>query len=229
MTIQSVKEKDIDFKKAFLGAAALLAANVAIAQAQPNWVPPGNDQRGYYSEFDRNGYYDREGRYQRMSQGRRGGGRFNGPPPPPPGQAYYEQGRYEENCRRGSNTAAGTIFGALAGGLIGGAASNGNGGAVAGGAILGGLLGNTISRNNIDCADQPVAFNVYAQGLNGDLNRRYDWRGRQGYGYFTPTREFRRGGVVCRDYSEVVYRNGREERRTGTACRETSGNWRFDQ
>jgi len=34
---------------------------------------------------------------------------------------------------------------------------------------------------------------------------------------------------VCRDYTEVLYRGGREERRTGTACRETSGNWRFDR
>ena len=216
-----------------LGAAALMSTTIAMAQAQPNWVPPGNDGRGYYSEFDRNGYYDRDGRYQRIQGGRgRGMGRgFDAPPPPPPpGYSYYQQGRYEENCRRsgGGNAAAGTIFGALAGGLIGGAASNGNGGAVAGGAILGGLLGNTIARNNIDCEDQPVAFNVYAQGLNGDLNRRYDWRGRNGYGYFTPVRDFRRGNVQCREFTEVVFRNGREERRTGTACRETSGNWRFD-
>ena len=52
---------------------------------------------------------------------------------------YYEQGRYEADCHRG-NTTAGTIFGALAGGLIGGAASHGNGGAVVGGVVLGGCL-----------------------------------------------------------------------------------------
>src|SRR5690606_17618240 len=105
---------------ALLGAAVLMAGAIGIAQAQPNWVPPGNDQRGYYSEFDRNGYYDRDGRYQRITQGRGPGRRGAQPPPPPPGYSYYEQGRYEENCRRGTNTAAGTIFGALAGGLIGG-------------------------------------------------------------------------------------------------------------
>ncbi len=233
MTIHiAYREIKMKFKQALMGAAALLSATIGMAQAQPNWVPPGNDGRGYYSEFDRNGYYDRDGRYQRIQ---RGGGRFNDrddrygppPPPPPPAASYYEQGRYEQTCRSG-NQAAGTIFGALAGGLIGGAATRGNGGAVVGGAILGGLLGNTISRN-IDCDDQPVAFRVYADGLNGDLNRRYDWRGRAGnYGYFTPTREFRRGGVVCRDFNEVTYRNGRQYTNTGTACRETSGNWRFD-
>ena len=64
---------------ALLGAAALMSASIGIAQAQPDWVPPGNDGRGYYSEFDRNGYYDRDGRYQRIQGGRpgRGFGRGN--------------------------------------------------------------------------------------------------------------------------------------------------------
>ncbi len=69
---------------------------------------------------------------------------------------------------------------------------------------------------------------VYAEGLNGDVGRRYDWRGSNSYGYFTPMREFRRGGTVCRDWSETTYRGGRSFTRSGTACRETSGNWRFD-
>ncbi len=209
-------------RDALLGAAALLTAAMAVAQAQPAWVPPGNDPRGYYSDTDHNGYYDSNGRYTRIQDRRND--RY-GPPPPPAG-AYYQQGRYENDCRRG-NQAAGTIFGALAGGLIGGAATRGNGGAVVGGAILGGLLGNTISRD-IDCDDQGTAFAQFSVGLNGDLGRRYDWRGRNGYGYFTPTREFRRGGMVCRDFTETTYRGGREYTRTGTACRETGGNWRFD-
>jgi surface antigen len=208
-------------KSIMLGAAGLLMAGMAMAQAQPRWAPPGNDPRGYYSDYDHNGYYDRNGRYNRIRDEDP-----RPPPPPPPGGGYYEQGRYEQNCRSG-NQAAGTIFGALAGGLIGSAASRGNGGAVVGGAILGGLLGNTISRD-IDCDDQPVAFRVYADGLNGDIGRRYDWRGRNGYGYFTPTREFRRGGLVCREFSETTYRGGRSYTRTGSACRETGGHWRFD-
>src|SRR6185295_11990444 len=171
------------FRNALLGAAALLSATIGAVQAQPNWVPPGNDSRGYYSEFDRNGYYDRDGHYQRIRGDR--GGPYNQYGPPPGPSAYYQSGRYEQNCR------------------------SGNAAAVIGGAVLGGLLGNTIARD-IDCDDQPVAFNVYAQGLNGDLNRRYDWRGRNGYGYFTPVREYRRGGVVCRDFTETTYRNGRE-------------------
>ncbi len=215
-------------KKILLAATAMLSLSATLATAQPPWVPQGNDPDGYYSRSDQNGYYDRDGRNRHIRNRDRDG--FNNgppPPPPPPPAAYYEQGRYEENCRRG-NAAAGTIFGALAGGLIGGGVSHGNGGAVVGGAVLGGLLGNTISRD-IDCDDQPMAFRVYANGLNGDIGRRYEWRNRENYGYFTPTREFRRGDRVCREFTETSWRRGQNFTRTGVACREVgNGNWRFD-
>lgn len=202
------------------GAALLAMSSFASAQPMP---PPGNDPYGYYSQYDREGYYDRQGHYRHIRRPDEG----YGPPPPPPPPAYYEQGRYEQDCRRG-NTAAGTIFGALAGGLIGGAASHGNGGAVVGGAVLGGLLGNVVSQD-IDCNDQPEAFRVYATGLNGDVGRRYEWHHDRAYGYFTPVREYRRGGVICRDFTETSYRpDGRSFTRSGTACRQTDGNWRFD-
>jgi surface antigen len=216
-------------KRILMTAAAVLAIGTMAAKAQP--APPGGDPYGYYSQYDQNGYYDRDGRYRRI----RGRDRDfdNGPPPPPaygpppPSGAYYQQGRYEADCHRG-NAAAGTIFGALAGGLIGGAASHGNGGAVVGGAILGGLLGNTVSRD-IDCDAQPEAFRVYADGLNGNLGQRRDWRHGDSYGYFTPTREFRRGGVVCREFTETSYSpDGRSFTRSGSACRQDDGNWRFD-
>jgi surface antigen len=209
------------------GAAFLAMGSAAMAQPMP--PPPGGDPYGYYSQYDHDGYYDRDGRYRHIRQSDRDfrdRDRDRGPPPPPSG-AYYEQGRYEQDCHRG-NAAAGTIFGALAGGLIGGAASHGNGGAVAGGAILGGLLGNAVSQD-IDCSDQPEAFRVYATGLNGDVGRRYEWRHDRAYGYFTPVREYRRGDVVCRDFTETSYRpDGRSFTRSGTACRQVDGNWRFD-
>jgi len=140
---------------------------------------------------------------------------------------YYRQGAYEQNCQRGNQT-AGTIFGALAGGALGAGVSNGIGGAAIGGAVLGGLLGNVIARD-IDCNDQPYAFGVYTNGLNGQVGRRYDWNRGQNRGYFTPVREYRRRGVICRDFTTTTYRRGREITRTGTACRDTrDGNWRFD-
>jgi surface antigen len=156
------------------------------------------------------------------------GGAYPGgePPPPPPPQAYnyYHSGDYERSCRSG-NAAAGTIFGAIAGGLIGGAASHGNGGAVAGGVILGGLLGNALSRD-IDCDDQRYAFDSYSLSLNGDIDRDYEWRHGDNYGTFRTTREYRDNGTVCRDFRAVTYRNGQRFEREGTACRDTDGNWR---
>ena len=207
-------------KRILLTTGAALLAMGSLANAQP-MPPPGNDPYGYYSQYDHEGYYDRQGRYRHIRQP----GPDYGPPPPP--GAYYQPGNYERDCHRG-NAAAGTIFGALAGGLIGGAASHGNGGAVVGGAVLGGLLGNAVSQD-IDCDDQPEAFRVYATGLNGDIGRRYEWRHGRAYGYFTPVREFRRGGVICRDFTETSYRpDGRSFTRSGTACRQVDGNWRFD-
>ncbi|HWY66502.1 MAG TPA: hypothetical protein VNX61_14915, partial [Rhizomicrobium sp.] len=53
------------FKKSLLAACAALTLAGA-AQAAPPWVPPGNDPGGYYSNQDLNGFYDRDGRYQRI-------------------------------------------------------------------------------------------------------------------------------------------------------------------
>lgn len=217
-------------RKLMMGAAVLAGVMLCgTALADPFGPPPGADPEGYYSRSDHDGYYDRRGQYHRFSEYRHNDDDDNyGPPPPPPGN-YYREGAYEDSCRKSNdnNTTAGTIFGALAGGLIGGAASHGNGGAVVGGAILGGLLGNAVTRD-IPCEDHPYAFRAYATGLNGDLGRRYEWRHGDNYGYFVPQREFNRGRTVCRSWSETTYARGRSYTREGTACRQSDGNWRFD-
>ena len=160
------------------------------------------------------------------SGGGYGGDNYGPPPPPPPSNySYYREGQYESDCHRG-NQAAGTIFGALAGGLIGGAASHGNGGAVVGGVILGGLVGNALSRD-IDCDDQRYAFARYNDGLNGPVGQEYRWDHEGRYGTFTSTREYRDGPYICRDFHTVNYRNGQRYERDGTACRESDGYWHF--
>jgi len=223
-------------KNTLIAALAVFAINPTSVSAQPYpGPPPGPDPYGYYSQYDPNGYFDRNGQYHQLYPGNpppppippSGYGVPAPPPPPsPPAAAFYEPGRYESDCH-GGNAAAGTIFGALAGGLLGSAASRGNGGAVVGGAVLGGLLGNTISRE-IDCDDQPYAFRVYATGLNGEIGRRYEWRHGDAYGDFIPTREFRRGDAVCRNFTETSYRGRAKQAHNGTACRARDGHWRFD-
>jgi len=125
-------------RKILLAATACMTLAPTIAMAQPDWVPPGNDPGGYYSDRDHNGYYDRNGAYQRIRMRRdRDRGDYGPPPPPPPG--YGPPPAQVRDCRR-DNRATGTILGAIAGGLIGGFASHGNGLATVGG-VIGGILG----------------------------------------------------------------------------------------
>ena len=187
----------------FLAGTAAIALGAGVAFAQPDEFP------------DANGSYDNDG-HRVISVDDRD---YDGPP------AAHREGDYERNCHRG-NAAAGTVFGAIGGGLIGGAASHGNAGAVVGGVLLGGLLGNALSRD-IDCDDQRYAFNVYADGFNGEIGRRYEWRHGGDYGYFTPTREYWDDGLRCRAFIETTYRHGQEYDHEGDACYEGDGYWHF--
>jgi len=137
----------------------------------------------------------------------------------------YAPVRSESDCRH-ANTTAGTIFGALTGGVLGSVASHGNAAAVVGGAVLGGVLGNTIA-HEIDCKDQPYAFRTYSVALNGDIGRVYRWRHGDAYGHFIPTREFHRHGGLCRNFVEATYRRGEMWSHHGTACRTRDGRWHF--
>lgn len=179
------------------------------ARSDQNQPVYGNGyNRGYddgYARRDRNDRY-RSDEYRREAQYERGAN-------------YY--GRDCEN-----NSGAGTVLGALAGGLIGNAASHGNGGAVVGGVILGGLVGNSIS-SDMNCNDRRYAMSSYSQGFEGRIGHRYDWRNNEGgsHGSFTPTREYSRDGNTCRDFRETGYGNGHDYSRNGTACRHSDGNW----
>jgi len=179
-------------------------------QNQPNY---GNGYNyGYddgYARRDRNDRY-RSDPYRHETRYERG--------------AYY----YGSDCGN-NNAAAGTVLGAIAGGLIGSAASHGNGGAVFGGVILGGLAGNAIS-SNMNCDDRRLAMTSYSAGFDGRVGERHDWRSRDGrsYGRFTPIREFSRDGNTCRDFRESGYSNSRSYNRRGTACRHNDGNWYTD-
>jgi surface antigen len=119
----------------------------------------------------------------------------------------------------------GTVLGAIAGGLIGSAASHGNAGAVVGGAIVGGLAGNAISRD-IDCEDREGASRAYYDSFDGEIGERYEWHG-HGHGYVVSNREYYEHGHLCRDFTQVVWHNGEEFTRDGTACRR-HGEWQIE-
>jgi surface antigen len=47
-------------------------------------------------------------------------------------------------------------------------------------------------------------------------------------GTVTPTRTFQTAdGTYCRDYHTTVVIDGKQERATGTACRQPDGSWRI--
>jgi surface antigen len=132
---------------------------------------------------------------------------------------------FADNCS-GRDHTTGTVLGAIAGGLLGSAASHGNGGAVVGGALLGGLAGNAISRD-MDCADRPYAARAYDDSFRSRVGERREWRNGPNRGYVVTDREYRRGNRLCRDFTQVVYRQGREFDRHGTACQRRDGEWEF--
>ncbi len=132
---------------------------------------------------------------------------------------------FADDCS-GRDHTTGTVLGAVGGAAIGGAASRGNGLGIIGGALLGGLAGNAISRD-MDCNDRPYAARSYDQSFNGRIGQRSEWRNGRNRGYIVTDREYRRNGRLCRDFTQVTFRNGREFDRHGTACRSRGGDWQF--
>jgi surface antigen len=126
----------------------------------------------------------------------------------------------------GRDHTTGTIAGGVLGGVLGGVFTKGNGVGIVGGALLGGLAGNAISRD-MDCEDQPYAARSYEQSFRGPVGRRSEWSRGPNHGYIVTNREYYRDRRLCRDFTQVVYRRGREFDRSGTACRRRNGEWEF--
>lgn len=126
----------------------------------------------------------------------------------------------------GRDHTGGTVAGGLLGGLLGGVFTKGNGAGIIGGVLVGGLAGNAISRD-MDCEDRPYAARSYNDSFHGQVGRRYEWRRGRNRGFIVTNREYYRGARLCRDFTQVVYRRGREFDRDGTACQRRDGEWEF--
>ena len=103
-------EKHMSAKRIMMAVAAILTIGTLAAKAQP--MPPGNDPYGYYSRYDHNGYYDRDGRYRRIRHRER---EFrerdddDAPPPPPPPPALLAEGG--SSTRRGEISVTTSFWG----------------------------------------------------------------------------------------------------------------------
>jgi surface antigen len=132
-----------------------------------------------------------------------------GTPPPPDG-----------------NQQAGTVIGAVAGGLLGSQIGRGSGSVAATvlGAIAGGAIGSRIGQvmDNQDrmrtaYALETVPTGTYSQWRNPDTGYQYQ---------VTPTRTYAAAQGPCREYTMDVVIGGRLEKAYGTACRQPDGSWR---
>jgi len=127
---------------------------------------------------------------------------------------------------------AGTVIGAILGGIIGNEMGNGNGAATGLGIILGALIGNEIGRN-LDESDRVELRDAQDRAMRGRLNERVRWDGsRRGSrtgarGEFWATHEGRhvRSGEMCREYRSVIVVGRRTEDRSGIACSRRDGSW----
>lgn len=125
-----------------------------------------------------------------------------------------------------------TAIGAGGGGLVGGliaAAAGANPAAIAasviGGMLIGGMVGNLLDQRDKQLAAEaahrametaptgkPVAWQNPDSGHSGTV---------------TPTKTYQTAnGTYCRDYQTTVLIDGKQERATGTACRQPDGSWK---
>ena len=134
----------------------------------------------------------------------------------------------------GPKEGAGTLLGAVGGGLAGAQFGKGSGQmwAVGIGTLAGALLGREVGVS-LDRADRQYMEQTAQQSLESNRsNQTSRWRnpdsGNQGS--FTPTETYYTGdNRPCREYQQTVTIGGRPEQVYGTACREADGSWRIRQ
>jgi surface antigen len=223
---------------ALLTATAIAGAAIqpVAAQSYDNNRSYGGYDRSYDNPYDRNRngvddryenrsynndrYYGGQGGYDNRSYAQGGYGDQRG-------YEYDRNAAYRCDQARQGNTAGGAIIGALAGGLLGNSISRGpqRGAGTAVGAIAGGLLGATVG-SKLSCDDQRYAQRTYYSGLEaGRAHQRYDWRGRDAYGYLDVGDYYMDRGRRCANYTQQIYVNGRPEVASGRACRMGDGTW----
>ncbi|MBI4120870.1 MAG: glycine zipper 2TM domain-containing protein [Parcubacteria group bacterium] len=135
-------------------------------------------------------------------------------------------------CAGGENQQAGTILGALAGGLAGAQFGDGKGqlAAVGIGTLLGAAVGGEMGRS-MDVVDRRLMSQTTEQALNdAPRNTTTTWRNPDTghYGTVTPVYTWEpRPGLYCREYQTTVTVGGQTQPGHGTACRQPDGSWRI--
>lgn len=128
-----------------------------------------------------------------------------------------------------NKTTAGTVLGAVGGGLAGSTIGKGRGSKIATGVgvLIGAALGHSIG-SSLDRADLALAQQAEARAYNAPIGQAITWENPDtgNYGSYTPRRDGRTAnGELCREYQTTVTIGGRTEEAIGTACQSSDGTW----
>jgi surface antigen len=198
---------------------------VAVAAACSVGLAQAGQVYGNYGQA-----YDPNAPYQ-------GGGQPYGTyaPQPAPSGAYQGNG-YTGCAPDRDREVIGTLLGGIVGGIIGNQFGRGRGrtAATVAGVVLGGIAGNAITRDRW-CSDRRADAYYYNEAYydafdEPDYGERYEWRNQYSgnYGYVQPTGYTEYSGYRdCREFTQVIYINGRQEQAYGVACRQPDGSWRI--
>lgn len=129
-----------------------------------------------------------------------------------------------------NKTTAGTILGAIGGGLLGSQIGGGKGQliAVGAGTLLGAFIGSQIGES-LDKADVDYARRAQDRAHTAPIGQQITWRNPEtgNAGTVTPRREGTdAGGHPCREYQTTVTVGGKTEQAYGTACQQPDGSWK---
>ncbi len=122
--------------------------------------------------------------------------------------------------------------GAVLGGLAGAQFGKGTGQlvGVGVGALLGTLVGSSIGKS-LDKADLMYAQQAQNHAYTAPIGETVNWNNPQSghSGTITPVRDGRStNGRYCREYTQTIYVDGRQETGKGTACQNSDGTWQVN-
>lgn len=130
----------------------------------------------------------------------------------------------------GNKQLAGGATGAILGGLAGSQFGKGNGQlvGVGVGALLGTLIGSEVGAS-LDKADMMYAQQATNRAYTAPVGQAISWNNPDtGHsGTITPTREGVNNttGRTCREYTQTIYVDGRQQTGVGQACKNSDGTW----
>lgn len=131
----------------------------------------------------------------------------------------------------GQKQGAGTVLGAVGGGLLGNQIGQGTGNAVAtaAGAVIGAWLGNEIGAS-LDTADRAALGQAQTAAYRAPIGNQIAWNNPQSgnSGVIVPVRDgYDQRGSYCREFQQKVTVGGRTQEAYGTACQQPDGSWKI--